>query len=42
MSIDQQLDESSDYPAAQKITVKIAALGNGESVCGSKSANVFF
>jgi len=36
MSIDRESDDSSnmaDYPAVEKITVKIADLGNGVSVC---------
>jgi hypothetical protein len=32
MLIHQQSDESSNYPTAEKITVKITGLGNGESV----------
>ena len=43
MSIDRESDESSnlaDYPAVEKITVKIADLGNGESIC-SIGANSF-
>ena len=42
MSIDQQSDESSNYPAAEKITVKIADLGNGESVCSMEVDEFFF
>lgn len=42
MSIDQQSDESSNYPAAEKITVKIADLGNGQSVCSMELDEFFF
>ena len=42
MSIDQQSDESSNYPAAEKITVKIADLGNGESVYSIEARKFFF
>lgn len=42
MSIDQQSDESSNYPAAEKITVKIADLGNGESVYSIEACEPHF
>ena len=43
MSIDRESDDSSnlaDYPAVEKITVKIADLGNGVSICSIR-ANSF-
>jgi hypothetical protein len=41
-SIDQQSDESSNYPMAEKIRVKMTNLGNGESVLFDGSQRIYF